>query len=68
MSAEVIDLSKYGETRPRNPKWEVMYEGNGRGDGIRITAVFEPEDLDAVVASIRRQMECWANEPKPTTF
>jgi len=68
MSGEVIDWSKYGQTKRERPRWEVTYEGNGRGDGIKVTAVFEPKDLDAVVASIRQQMEYWANEPKPTKF
>ncbi|NPT36222.1 hypothetical protein [Paraburkholderia xenovorans] len=60
----VIDWSKYGRAKRKDPKWEVTYEGNARGDGIRITAVFETEDLDEVVASIRRQIQYWKDEPK----
>ena len=67
--SEVIDFSKYGrDNESQKVRWDVTYEGNGRGDGMRITAVFEPEHLDAVVASIRKQMQEWANEPKPSNL
>lgn len=63
--SDVFDWSKYGRgKRPEKVKWEVTYAGNDRGDGIRITAVFEPGDLDEVVASIRRQIQYWKDEPK----
>ena len=65
MGAEVIDWSKYGRTKREQPRAEITYAGNGRGDGIRITAVFEPQDLDAVVALIRRQLDYWKDHPDP---
>jgi hypothetical protein len=61
----VIDWSKYGRAKREKPSWSVTYEDDGHGDCISITAVFQARDLDGVVASIRRQLEYWANEPKP---
>jgi hypothetical protein len=61
----VIDWSKYGRAKRIEPKWEITYAANGRGDGIRITAVFEPQDLDAVVVQIRQQLDYWKDHPDP---
>lgn len=64
--AEVpIDWRKYERGAKRQKLWyEITYEGDGTGDGIKITAVFPPESLDQVVASIREQIRSWKDEPK----